>query len=87
MLKALLNSVQAVQIQGGAHIAEASQPERTPVQPHPTARFSTDARKSAQIPVTTVDLGGRIGHEKAQNLPSSSRVLTGNQQPDHSRIR
>jgi hypothetical protein len=63
VVKALLNSVQAVQIQGGAHIAEASQPERTPVQPHPTARFSTDARKSAQIPVTAVDLGGRIGHE------------------------
>ena len=36
----------------------------------PTARFSTDALKSAQIPVTAVNLGGRIGHEKAQNLPS-----------------
>jgi hypothetical protein len=36
----------------------------------PTARFSTDALKSAQMPVTAIDLRGRMGHEQAQNLPS-----------------
>ena len=33
---------------------------------HP--RFSTDALKSAQIPVAAMDLGDRMGHEKAQDF-------------------
>ncbi|MEI7774777.1 MAG: hypothetical protein WCK17_08365, partial [Verrucomicrobiota bacterium] len=36
----------------------------------PASRFSTDALHSAQIPVTAMDLGGRMGHEQAPNLPS-----------------
>ncbi|MFN9934219.1 MAG: hypothetical protein ACK55R_14835, partial [Cyanobacteriota bacterium] len=33
-------------------------------------RFSTDAPESAQIPVTAMDSGERMGHAKAQVLPS-----------------
>jgi hypothetical protein len=36
---------------------------------NPTTRFSTDALKSAQIPVTAIDLGWRMEHEQGQNLP------------------
>ena len=36
----------------------------------PPHAFSTDDSESAQIPVTAMDLGEKIGHEQAQNLPS-----------------
>jgi hypothetical protein len=39
---------------------------------HPvrTPHLSTDARKSSQIPVTAIDLPGKMGHAKAKNLSS-----------------
>ena len=35
----------------------------------PPHAFSTDDSESAQIPVIAMDLGEKIGHEQAQNLP------------------
>ncbi|MFM9102581.1 MAG: hypothetical protein ACKOPS_15140 [Cyanobium sp.] len=55
-------------LQGWPLVEQAAQ-ARSLLRITSTARFSTDALKSAQIPVTAMDLGGTMGHEQAQNLP------------------